>query len=577
MLLRQQKLQALNQGSGSLVQQTLNSAPFTTQFERATLVLARGSGNPTFTRATTKTMQDWERLITIPAGVPAMVGARFVQNLFSSTEYFGNAYWDYAVSSPVVTVDQGVAPNGTNTADRLQLPAGARFGKGAMAIVIGHTYCFTSYIKAYGAGTQTGFLWAFATSVNVQNTFNVDTTWKRIEVTFTAQATENANLSWRSTGGADLLIWGAQFEDVTGQSNQNPSEYVSVGVLSAPFHGAGPDGCKFFPYLNGNTVNANVVTEAQGAPLSGIGYYPESAATQLIAATADIRDMTTASWTKGATLTRARDAVGMDGIANTANTLTGGAVSATNIITYALTAAASSRTYSVGLKRGVGTGQVLLTQDNFATTTDITSQLNTSTFTVVSCTQSQLNAVFGIKVVTNGDTVIADCNQFEAGSVATSRILTGGATRNEDVLTYQTAGNISGTIGTIYAKGASFANYASWVPTLVGNSVTDRAMVYIANPKSHFYDGVNDVTGPNAGVSGATAKYCNAWGSSTVSLAVNGATVVSGAFDGDINLDANFAIGRNGFYTVRSWNGPIYEICAWPDRKSDALLQALTV
>jgi hypothetical protein len=38
----------------------------------------------------------------------------------------------------------------------------------------------------------------------------------------------------------------AQFENVSGQADQTASEYVSVGVLSAPFHGAGADGCKYF-------------------------------------------------------------------------------------------------------------------------------------------------------------------------------------------------------------------------------------------------------------------------------------------------------------------------------------------
>ena len=38
-----------------------------------------------------------------------------------------------------------------------------------------------------------------------------------------------------------------QLEDVTGQSIQTPSEYVSTNVLtSAPYHGAMVDGVKYF-------------------------------------------------------------------------------------------------------------------------------------------------------------------------------------------------------------------------------------------------------------------------------------------------------------------------------------------
>ena len=38
-----------------------------------------------------------------------------------------------------------------------------------------------------------------------------------------------------------------QLEDVTGQSIQTPSEYVSTNVLTtAPFHGSNVDGVKYF-------------------------------------------------------------------------------------------------------------------------------------------------------------------------------------------------------------------------------------------------------------------------------------------------------------------------------------------
>lgn len=57
----------------------------------------------------------------------------------------------------------------------------------------------------------------------------------------------------------------AQAEEVTGQANQNPSEYVSTGVKTAtPYHGAAVDGVKYFDYANGNTVASNVVTEVKG-------------------------------------------------------------------------------------------------------------------------------------------------------------------------------------------------------------------------------------------------------------------------------------------------------------------------
>ena len=76
-------------------------------------------------------------------------------------------------------------------------------------------------------------------------------------------------------------------------SPEAPSEYVSVGVLSAPYHGAGVDGVKYFDYANGNTVDANgVVTEAQGAAIDPATMYllMESAATNYILYSCNVRD-----------------------------------------------------------------------------------------------------------------------------------------------------------------------------------------------------------------------------------------------------------------------------------------------
>ena len=65
-------------------------------------------------------------------------------------------------------------------------------------------------------------------------------------------------------------------EPVSGQSNQAPAEYVSVGVVAGPlYHGAAVDGVQYFTTTNGNSVTANVVTEAPGTAISSsvlLGY-----------------------------------------------------------------------------------------------------------------------------------------------------------------------------------------------------------------------------------------------------------------------------------------------------------------
>lgn len=356
-----------------------------------------GSGTPTFTRATTATVVDFEgRLVTVPSGATREQGARFVSNL---------------CPTPSTTIS--VAGNKTITVS-----------VGTFVFSMGAEATGTSLITFTGTATgSTGTLTANAAN-RTSKTLTI-TVGGTIIATCTVAAANNI-----------------QFEEVTGQSNQNPSEYVSVGVAASPYFGAGIDGAKWFPTQNGNTVSSNVVTEATGAALTTMkGYLSEPSATQILA-TADIRDMTTASWTLGATMTRARTSVGADGVASTANRLTGGAVAATNRITATTVAAATSRTYSALVKRVTGTGPVLITQDNFATSTDISSLLINGSYVLVSLTQSQLNAVYGFQVSTSTDAIDVDCNQFESGPVASSRMLATGAARNADLDSYATSGNI---------------------------------------------------------------------------------------------------------------------------------------
>jgi len=113
-------------------------------------------------------------------------------------------------------------------------------------------------------------------------------------------------------------------------------------------------------------------------------------------------------------------------------------------ITYLVTAAASSRTYSVLMKRITGTGPVRLTQ--LAANSDISASLITGSWVLVSFTSSQLNATIGVKIDTNGDAVDVDFNSFVAGSIATSPIATGGGARPGDVDQYVSSGNIAATM-----------------------------------------------------------------------------------------------------------------------------------
>jgi len=278
------------------------------------------------------------------------------------------------------------------------------------------------------------------------------------------------------------------------------------------------------------------------------GYLAEPAATQLCL---DPRDMTTANWTLGATMTRARTSAGIDGAANTATRLTGGAVAATNRISQTLTAAASSRTVSFFIKRITGTGPVRLTQDGFGTTLDIAALLNTTSYVQVELNQSQLNAVFGIQIDTSTDAIDVDCAQFEAGGVSTTPIPAAG-TRNADVLTYVYAGNADISQGSTYAELATLCMVAAAPVNQVAVCVgAGGRALFVAAAGAYTTMSAFDTTN-TAAKTGLTSlatgirKRAASWGAPRMVVTGDGASVASAAFDGAMGTTANVSIANTG-------------------------------
>lgn len=261
-------------------------------FTTGTVVSTRGGGIvPTFTRATTKTQTDWEgRPSTALSGEVVFEGLRRVRNcLLTTSENFAawSAIFGGTGTAPVVTAGQ-LAPDGTATAYRLQADKGAGGGGGDYSMLRnnmtgGITLAVARHsvwMKSNTGATQnvrvggSGFNSAVAVTV----------AWQRFSTTQANQNTMDIGAQGGLGGdpALDILIWHASAEDLAGSSNQNPSEYVSVGVLATPFQGAKVDGVKYFDKVNGNTVTANVVTEATGATIPkitgvGIGWLPGSA------------------------------------------------------------------------------------------------------------------------------------------------------------------------------------------------------------------------------------------------------------------------------------------------------------
>lgn len=256
-------------------------APLTTN------LTARGAGStvPTFTRATTATVTDWESVVRpVLSGEVRFQGARRVANLITFTEDFSNAAWvnnsGGTGSAPIVTANAGVAPNGSITADRLQLALNGGTAGGDLSSLAqiyagytsGHSYVFSVWIKS---NTTLSYSLRIVNFNSQSTSCAVTTTWQRFSFLVTPGSTTGSTVAIRLRGSlaesdsADLLVWGAHLEEVTGQSNTNPSEYVSVGVLAAPYHGANVDGVKYFDVENNNIVQQNLVVRSQSLSAAG--------------------------------------------------------------------------------------------------------------------------------------------------------------------------------------------------------------------------------------------------------------------------------------------------------------------
>jgi len=262
-------------------------------------------------------------------------------------------------------------------------------------------------------------------------------------------------------------------------------------------------------------------------------------------------------------------ATGLDGIANTATTLTAAAAGA--IILQPITLASAVRCASAYVKRRTGTGTISFTQDGGSTWTDITSQINGSTWSRVQITATLANPSVGFKISTSGDAIDVDCVQNEAGAAATSPIVTTTAavTRDADSLTYQTASNIDFAVGTLYCE----ARFASSLTTRRAVLVGPDGYSYInsgdANTLWKAYDGTNIVSKSGlSDISTAKRKRVVSWGTG-LKVTGDGISPASGSFDGAFGSGSSMEIGQN-------INGYIGPVAIYNYQMTDAELQAIT-
>lgn len=225
--------------------------------------LVTGTGAFQIARATTGSAPDWEGLERDALVDEARVEyGRVVENIFDFSEDLQADSWTAANATINSAIE--IEYDGTN---------GARMRRD-FTTVTSQEFRPRSLIRKT-AGTTSGTqvrLTVFGNGSSVDAFLGDlldDNAWHLISTPseFIATSDGTTTLQLRCDVAATFEVTQYQFEKVQGV-DKNPSEYVSVGVLSDDYHGLGADGVKAFDYLKGNSVDVNnEITEAKGETL----------------------------------------------------------------------------------------------------------------------------------------------------------------------------------------------------------------------------------------------------------------------------------------------------------------------
>lgn len=558
-------------GSGDPVAPILNASQFFAPL-KSTLVLTRGSGNPTYTRATTAWEFDNEgKLITVPSGGARFGGGRMVRNFITYTQDLSNAAWTKR-GTCAITANDTTAPDGTVTADLVSgigVPGTNDLFQNNATIPSGAVTQPSLYIKRV---TASGNLRISNPADSSKGRWQVNLAllsdaWERITKDHAAVTVQTV---FSGAGGGDGLIfsceaggplschiWGIQLENVTGQADQTASEYVSAGVLSAPYHGAGTDGVKWFETNKAGTY----ISES-----SLLGYHAEGARTNSLLYS---RDLTNAAWVK-TNVTAVKTATGIDNAPDSASTITASAADATILQTLSLAAAA--RSFSAYVKRRTGTGNIYMTRDGGTNWTDITASVGSSWTRVKIENTSVLNPSVGFKIATSGDAIDVDVCQDEAGAFISGPIITTttAVTRNADALTYAFTGNVSDNVGTVLAS-ATINTHFNLNNRVIGFT-NNTPLCLISNYKIQSWDGTGAVNSTTAITPNVTFKAASNWSGSTRKMSLNSDTVTSSSYDGGWNATSiGIGTGSGG-----DTYGYVKQAYIWQSALTDAQLQQVT-
>ena len=410
-------------------------------FSTATITPKTGSdagASTQFLRASTATVLDYQgNLVAVAAAVPRFQGARYGLNVLPTSE-------GMTADTLKWTVADGTLVNGLFTSTK---DGGWRYFAGFAVppyATSGETYALRLILEVTGVARQLA-IEAYASTPEPldKGTKYIDfpggSTAVRYDIAivgkFAVGSVAHGLIVYDGTDnkgaiGDTVKIVAAHMEPIPKGTVLVP-EYIRNTSSTVPAY-------KAFEYFNGNTVNANgIVTEAKGAPIPGITYLNEPAATNLVA------DQNVVNWQKGSggqalePVVQAKPGQAPGG--GTAYEIVFGGPSSGLIpsdyatVTYALAADTQTYTMSLWIRKISGPGNAVLMRGraNPIETRPVTAQWQRISVVTSSATAEAPFLQIGIwgadPAYALPITVQVADGQIEVGNVLTSYIPTAGA------------------------------------------------------------------------------------------------------------------------------------------------------